>query len=77
MDKQKAEIDRICAEITRVIGQVDDNILATILTEYYVNDRSWDEVADVINYSSRNVARLHKRALAQVQRVLELHTDLC
>ncbi len=69
-DRQRDEVDRICAEITRVIGQVDDNILATLLTEYYVNGRSWAEVAAAINYSTRSVTRLHKKALAAVQGIL-------
>ncbi len=71
VDRQRDEVDRICAEITRVIGQVDDNILATLLTEYYVNGRSWAEVAAAINYSTRSVTRLHKKALAAVQGILK------
>ncbi len=64
-------------EVKHVIDQLNDNALVKLLTEYYVNGRTWDDVADAMNYSLRNVMRLHKRALLQVQHVIELHTDLC
>ncbi len=70
VDRQKDEVDRICAEITHVIGQVEDNVLATLLTEYYVNGRTWDEVAEVTNYSTRYVHRLHKKAIEAVRGIL-------
>ncbi len=72
VDRQKDEIDRICAEITRVIGQVDDNILATLLTEYYVNDRSWGEVAAAINYDyGYMIRRLHPKALQKIEQLIK------
>ncbi len=73
VDKQIAEINRICAEIARVISQVDDNILATLLTEYYVNGKSWDEVAVCIGYCYQDtVQRKHPAALKKIDRLLEL-----
>ncbi len=68
VDKQKAEIDRICAEITCVIGQMDDNILATLLTEYYVNGKTMEEVAKDIGYTPRHTSRLHKKALQELSK---------
>ncbi len=58
-------------EITTVIGQVQDVILATLLTEYYVNGKTWEAVAVIINYSTRHVYRLHRKALDAVQGILE------
>ncbi len=58
-------------EITTVIGQVQDVILATLLAERYINGRSWRGVAYVLNYSTRHVRRLHKKALEVVQGILE------
>ncbi len=58
-------------EITTVIGQVQDIILATLLAERYINGRSWRGVAEAINYSTRHVRRLHRKALDAVQDILE------
>ncbi len=77
VDKQKAEIDRICAEITHVIGQVDDNILATLLTEYYINGRSWKEVAAAINYDYGYMIRhLHPKALREIEQMIKRKSQI-
>ncbi len=73
VDKQKDEVDRICAEVTKVIGYVHDNILATLLTEYYVNGKTWNEVAVCIGYSYHDtVQRKHPAALQKIDRLLKL-----
>ncbi len=52
------------------LGRVEDNILATLLTEYYVNGRLWAEVADIIGCSERWVLNLHSRGLREVEKIL-------
>lgn len=63
VDRQIEKLERTRAEILRVIGQVEDNTLAALLTEYYVNDKTWDEIAAEQHYSWRQVMRLHGHAL--------------
>lgn len=70
-DRQIEKLEQVRAEILQVIGQVEDNTLATLLTEYYVNDKTWEEVAVQMQYSWRWVRRLHVRALEQVQEILD------
>lgn len=70
-DRQIKKLEQVRAEILQVIGQVEDNTLATLLTEYYVNDKTWEEVAVQMQYSWRWVRRLHVRALEQVQEILD------
>lgn len=70
-DRQIEKLEQTRAEILQVIGQVEDNTLATLLTEYYVNDKTWEEVAVQMRYSWRWVRRLHVRALEQVQEILD------
>lgn len=70
-DQQIEKLEQVRAEILHVIGQVEDNTLATLLTEYYVNDKTWEEVAVQMQYSWRWVRRLHVRALEQVQEILD------
>ncbi len=71
VDRQKDEVNKKCAEVTRVIARVEDNILATLLTEYYVNGKTWSETAEVIHYSTRHVHKLHEKAVEAVQVILE------
>lgn len=62
-DRQIKKLEQTRAEILQVIGQVEDNTLATLLTEYYVNDKAWGEIAAELHYSCRHVIRLHGHAM--------------
>lgn len=71
VDRQKAELEQIRAEILEVIGQVEDNTQATILTEYYLNDLNWEKIAIDQHYSLRQIMRLRVKALQRVQEILD------
>lgn len=68
-DRQIEKLEQVRAEILQVIGQVEDNTLATLLTEYYVNDKTWEEVAVQMQYSWRQVMRLHGQALCEIRAI--------
>lgn len=74
VDRQIEELERTRAEILQVIGQVEDNTLATLLTEYYVNDKMWEEVAVQMQYSWRWTMKLHSKALRAVEAILAKRT---
>ena len=74
VDRQTKELDQIRAEILQVIGQVEDNTLATLLTEYYVNDKTWEEVAVKVEKSWRWTMNLHGKALKAVEKILSNKT---
>lgn len=67
IDRQIEMLERTRAEILQVIGQLEDNTLSTILTEYYVNDKTWAEIAAEQHYSWRQVMRLHGHALQMIR----------
>ena len=67
VDRQIEKLERTRAEILQVIGQMEDNTLSTILTEYYVNDKTWAEIAAEQHYSWRQVMRLHGHALQMIR----------
>lgn len=71
VDRQLAELAQAKAEALRLIGKVRDNRMATILTAYYVNGKTWEQIAVDTNYSFRHVTRLHRRAIDVAQRALE------
>lgn len=73
-DRQIEKLEQTRAEILQVIGQVEDNTLATLLTEYYVNDKTWEEVAVQMQYSWRWTMNLHGKALKAVEKILSNKT---
>lgn len=73
-DRQIEKLEQTRAEILQVIGQVEDNTLATLLTEYYVNDKTWEEVAVQIDKSWRWTMNLHSKALKAVEKILSNKT---
>lgn len=73
-DWQIEKLEQTRAEILQVIGQVEDNTLATLLTEYYVNGKTWEEVAVQMRYSWRWIMKLHSKALRAVEAILTKRT---
>ena len=70
VEQQRKEIERlksIKAEVRWVIRQVRPNELAVLLTERYVQGRSWKDLANILYYSEARVrGELHDRALVEV-----------
>ena len=70
VEQQRKEIERlksVKAEVRWVISQVRPNELAVLLTERYVQGRSWKDLANILYYSEARVrGELHDRALAEV-----------
>lgn len=66
------ELEIAKAEVLHVIRLVRDNILATLLIEYYVNCRTWEETASKIHYSTYDTShRKHFEALDEIQKILD------
>ena len=61
-----AKIDRMIAmraEIREVIGRVPDERMRVLLELRYLNGRNWEDVAEKMNYTTRNIYNLHSAAL--------------
>ena len=72
VDRQIAKLEHTRAEILQVIGRIEDNTLSTLLTEYYVNDKTWAQIAAQQHYSWRQVMRLHGHALQIIRELTGL-----
>ena len=64
---------QIKTEILEAISQVRDRRQRIVLTEYYLNMKTWEQVAVEINYSWRQVMNIHGRALQEMQRIISLN----
>lgn len=63
---ERKRLDAVLAEITQAVSRMDDNLLAALLQERYVNCRTWEQVANSLGYSLPHVHRLHRAALARI-----------
>lgn len=63
----------IKTEILEAISQIRDRRQRIVLTEYYLNMKTWEQVAVEINYSWRQVMNIHGRALQEMQRIISLN----
>jgi DNA-directed RNA polymerase specialized sigma subunit len=66
----QAEIRKEIAELVSLIGEIhakiellENPIEKAVLTERYINMKSWEEIAEIISYSERNTKYIHGRAL--------------
>lgn len=65
-----ADIDRMVrlkAEIMKVIRQVDDPELQTLLEKRYLNFHTWGQIAADMGYNVRHLYRIHDRALLEIK----------
>ena len=62
-----AELCSILEEIRCVVEGVGDIRYRMLLTERYVNFKTWEQVAESLGYDLRWVYRLHKEALSALE----------
>lgn len=62
-------------EVIRTINDVQDGTLSTLLYERYINGKTWEQIAVCMNYSYRQITRMHGAALIAVKYVLECPTE--
>lgn len=70
VDKKVDELIDMKAEILTTIAQLKDNRQRIILTEYYLEMKTWEQVAVDMNYSWRQIMNIHGYSLQEVQRII-------
>lgn len=64
------DIDRLVdlkERIKGICGLLADETQKTIIERRYILGEEWEDIADKIGYSSRHIARLHARAIEQLE----------
>ena len=64
-----AQIDRMLAlrgKIAQTISRVQDERMRILLELRYLNGHTWEEVAEAMHYTTRNIYNLHAAALKAV-----------
>lgn len=75
-DKINEEVDQLVElkdQARTLIHRLTDERYKTVLTEYYLNHKTWEQVADCMNYDLRWVYRIHGKALKEFSKVLNSH----
>lgn len=63
IDRRVDALTAVKQEILTAIAGLEDPRYRTLLTERYVNFRTWEEIAVEMHYSFRRVTQLHGEAL--------------
>ncbi len=64
------ELSRIKAEVLEVISAVEKDTYRQLLVLRYVEGMTWECIAEKMYYSVRGIQRTHKRALPEVEKIL-------
>ena len=66
LDMQIDHMLALKAEIRDTIARVSDERMRVLLELRYLNGRTWEDVAEQMNYTTRNIYNLHSAALKAV-----------
>ena len=69
IDGQIDKLTQLKKEISDKIGRLSDNRFKTVLTRYYLCNEKFETIAGEMNYSKRQVLRLHGLALEEFRRI--------
>lgn len=58
---------QIKLEIASAISLVEDSALRNLLIKRYLQFKTWEQIATEMNYSCRQIVRLHEKALREVK----------
>lgn len=67
IDDKRSELMDKQTEITAAINSLDDDDECTIMTEKYLNGKTWEQVAEDNGYSWMTMHRIHGRALKKIK----------
>lgn len=74
IDQRVAELIGIQAEIIATVEKVQDARYRELLTDRYVRDMTWEQIAVEMRYTYRGVLSLHGKALEAVKVFIVFHT---
>ncbi len=70
IDNRIDELYAIKTEIKSAINKLDDPLLRALLIAYYINMKTFDQVANELHYSIRHINRLHNYALKEIKKII-------
>lgn len=71
IDRRIDELMLIKEEIQDAIAMVPDNTQRAVLIGRYINFKTWERIACDNGYSCQRIFEIHKKALAQISKIIE------
>jgi len=69
IDDLIGQLVRMKMKVVREIEMLDSGLDRALLTERYINNKDWEEVADCLGYEKRYTLKLHNDALRAFKRL--------
>lgn len=70
LDEQITMLIATEREVERTINSVKDSIMRKLLYERYINGKTWEQIAVMLNYTYRRITQLHGNALLVVEQIM-------
>ena len=70
LDEQITMLIATEREVERTINSVKDSIMRKLLYERYINGKTWEQIAVMLNYTYRRITQLHGNALLIVEQIM-------
>ena len=70
---ENKKYESLLVNIRLMINKIDNENYKKLLTERYLNFKSFEKISNDIGYSMRNVYEIHNKAVAFFAKVNELH----
>ena len=68
LEQDKKRMKDLFIEISRTIDKLDNVNEMLVLSKRYLLMKSWEEIADEMNYSLSQIFRMHKEALKDISK---------
>lgn len=65
LEQRISELEDYQNEMLKLINNIPSSTYRTLLIEYYINCKSWEDVAECVSYEVRYTQKLHGRALKE------------
>lgn len=66
IEKRMKELAEYRAEMLALINTIENSVCRAIFIARYINCKTWDCIADEMNYTVRNILILHKKTLKEM-----------
>ena len=71
LEQRISELEDYRAEMLRLISKIPDSTYRALLLAYYVNCKTWEQVAESVGYSEKQAQRKHGFALLEAEKYFE------
>ena len=75
LEEEAKRMQNAMDDVQNVINSISNPTYRQVLTYRYINGYTWEQIAVKMNYTYRNITRLHGKALRNV--VLECYIETC